>query len=110
MTVEQLDLLARPTDPDTSHTAAASITGPPLAAQQALVLETVHRFHRMHSRGATAWEVVTLVDPRHQLQQSVAARRLTDLARAGLVADSGERRAGRTGRPLIVWIPTHPPP
>lgn len=44
--------------------------------------------------------------PAHVPQQSVVARRLTDLARAGLVEDTLTSRPGTSGRLLTVWTIT----
>lgn len=95
----------RPGDPDTSHDAAASITDG-LSAQRRSVFDAVCDVerHNRHRVGATAYEVqAVLAYTGHAPQQSVIARRLTDLRDLGLVADSGVRRPGSSGRQLICW-------
>lgn len=91
---------ARATDPATSAAAAASMVDH-VSGQCRQVLEAVAW------SPATAYDVVVhLQSRRRSIQQSVAARRLTDLARAGFVADTGDTRPGSTGRPLTVWRAT----
>lgn len=93
-------LRARFNDPGTSHAAASAIR-PVLGAECARVLaEVVER----GNRGATAYEVVQALRS-HGIDrdQNVVARRLTDLRDAGLAADTGCRRPGKSGRQLIVW-------
>lgn len=55
--------------------------------------------------GATAWNVVRALAG-VGIQQSVAARRCTDLRRRGLIADTGVTRPGVSGRMLTVWRAT----
>lgn len=87
------------TDPDTSHEAAAMIA-PVLRPEQARV------FGLLRS-ALTAYEIATNLRwqgfPR---DQSCVAKRLSELRDLGLVYDTGQRRPGRTGRPLIVWART----
>ena len=77
--VEQLDIFARATDPQTSKGYVPS----PLAAD---LLE----FIRSNPDGWTAYELAE----RTGRQQNVVARRLTDLLHAGLVVADGSRRGG----------------
>jgi hypothetical protein len=105
--MDQLSLFdghARASDPATSHEAAPD--GVHLSRQCGLVLDAVETLHHWHSRGATAWEVVSYLND--GTQQSVAARRLTDLRDLGLVVEGGSR-PGMTGRRLIAWYPKAPP-
>lgn len=91
---------SRPTDPDTSKDAAVSVL-PAAKRQCAEVLDAVCR---LDPQGATAYEVLTFLErDGRRRQQSVVARRLSDLRDVGLIVDSGERRRGMTGRDLIVW-------
>lgn len=95
----------RPGDPDTSHAAAASIADG-LSAQRRSVFDAVAAVERTnpHRVGATAYEVQALLAySGHAPQQSVIARRLSDLRDLGLVVDSGVRRPGSSGRQLICW-------
>lgn len=95
----------RPGDPDTSHAAAASIADG-LSAQRRSVydaLRDVER-HNPHRAGGTAYEIqLRLAYTGHAPQQSVIARRLTDLRDLGFVVDTGQRRPGSSGRQLICW-------
>lgn len=75
----QIDIFARATDPQTSKGYIPS----PLAAD---LLE----FIRANPAGWTAYELAKRVDR----QQSVVARRLTDLHEAGLIVVDGSRRGG----------------
>lgn len=94
----------RDTDPDTSQAAADSMTGAALTAQASTVLATLADLDRRRGVGATAYELHVELDGRYQ--QSVIARRLTDLRDAGLVVDTGRRRPGSSNRQLIVWTST----
>ena len=95
----------RPSDPDTSHAAAASIA-PVLSAQRRDVLAAAAAVAdaNPHRTGATAAEIVMrLAYTGRAPQQSVVARRLSDLRDLGLVVDSGARRPGTSARALIAW-------
>ena len=85
----------RLTDPQTSRDAAASMA-PHLSGQRARVLALV----REHG-DITAAEIARTTG--HTIQQSVAARRLTDLAQMGLIEPTGVTRPGNTGRMCTVW-------
>lgn len=90
---------ARGDDPDTAKQAAEAIR-PVLGNECKLVLGAV----RERGGSATAYEVVLVLRMAGiERQQNCVARRLRDLADAGLVADSGARRHGSSGRELIVW-------
>lgn len=96
----------RATDPDTSRDAALSIREC-VGDQCRLVLTSLLEAERRSGRGATAHEIVMrLAYTGRAPQQSVVARRLTDLRNAGLIEDTGERRPGGSGRNLIVWAST----
>lgn len=93
-------LRVRHVDPVTSASAAESIR-PALGAECARVLEAIRE------RGtATQWEI-----RQHLASQGVErdgnciARRCTDLRDAGLIAETGECRPGRSGRQQTVWGP-----
>lgn len=86
--------LARTSDPQTSHDAAASIV-PHLPRLQRQALEAVAM-----TPGRTATELARLhgvPDPR------VFNRRLTELARQGLVVRGPVRRCSVTGRSAATW-------
>lgn len=90
---------ARRSDPQTSRDAAASMTGAHLSRQQGQILELVREWGDI-----TAAEIARATG--HTIQQSVAARRLTDLRDLGLIEDTGVTRPGNTGRMCTVWAPT----
>ena len=77
--VEQLDIFARTTDPDTSH---GYVPG-----RQA---ETLLAFIRSNGDGWTAYEL----HKRTEIPQNVVSRRLRDLQDAGLVRVDGARCGG----------------
>jgi len=84
---------ARYGDPGTSQEAGE------LAS--ARVLDDVRRvIARRPVRGAIADEVVRALPG---TCPSSISRRLTDLRRAGLIVDSGQRRPSQWGRDQIVW-------
>lgn len=85
---------ARPTDPATSHQAAATVAA---TTGRQVVLETL----RAHPAGLCDEELVAVVGDR--LSPSGARTRRRELVDAGLVADSGIRRRTRAGRKTIVW-------
>lgn len=99
------DAAVRATDPDTSHQAAASMAGAPVSGQRLRVLTAIDEFERRnpHRNGATAADVVMVMAySGHAPQQSVVARRCTDLRELGLITEAGTR-PGTTGRQLTVW-------
>lgn len=96
--VPHLPARARRDDPPTSHAAARSMKPDVLSKQRTAVLNVV----KAYPHGATAYDVHGSLG----IQQSVAARRLTDLHELGLIFDTGRTRPGSTNRELIVWEPT----
>ena len=99
MTGEQLGIdfspaaHARRRDPDTSREAAESVAAsvPRLAGRLLDALKL---------RGPmTRTEVATAVG----MSEYQASKRLSDLKNAELIIDSGQRRAGPSGREQIVW-------
>lgn len=86
--------VARRTDPETSHQAAA-IAELKAVGNRALALSTL----RAHPAGLTDFELAELTG----LQQNSVGKRRGELRDAGLVEDSGERRPSTTGSPAIVW-------
>lgn len=97
MTIPLFDphCLARTSDPQTSHDAAASIV-PHLPRLQRQALEAVAM-----TPGRTSTELARLHgvhDPR------VYNRRLTELARLGLVVRGAARRCSVTGRSAATWV------
>lgn len=100
MTPSQLtleDALARTSDPDTSHAAAAAQTPRKLSAGRLLALRTLAEHGPL-----TDFELAELTG---RAQTSIGCRR-KDLVRAGLAADTGQRRASPSGSPAIVWALT----
>lgn len=88
--------LARKTDPDTSRSAAPSAFI--LSELQGLVLDT----HRQHAEtGLTDDELIRFFP---HVNDGTLRKRRCELAHAGLVVDSGERRpVAATGRLAVVW-------
>lgn len=97
----QLDLLAQPvarrTDPETSHAAGAR-AGTNASTHRARALELL----RVAPTGLTDFELADLTG----LQQTSIGKRRGELRDAGLVRDSGRRRASPSGSPAIVWEAT----
>jgi predicted ArsR family transcriptional regulator len=82
---------------DTSQAAAASIT----AEAPQLRLQVLHAIQQAgRARGMTADEAA------QRLRRSVLSvrPRVAELAREGLIEDSGARRSNASGRGAIVWI------
>lgn len=93
--------MARATDPDTSHEAAAEVTASGVAhAQRAAVLEAVRR-----QPGGTSDELADAMGA----SRYTPARRLIELERAGLVARGGARPSKLTGRNGLTWWPATVP-
>jgi hypothetical protein len=99
---------ARRSDPITSHIAAESMTPAALSKQRSLVLWAIVQLERHGGDGATTVDIcVRLAYENNTVpQQSVVARRCTDLRDLGLIEDSGVTRIGTSKRPLIVWKST----
>lgn len=77
----------------TSHAAAVS-----QIASAATIRGMVYRAIVV-ARGMTCDEIEVGLKLRHQ----TASARIRDLARFGMIEDSGERRPTRSGRDAIVW-------
>lgn len=92
-----LDALARTSDPDTSHTAAASQTPAKLSAGRLLALRTLAEHGPL-----TDFELAEITG---KAQTSIGVRR-ADLKKLGLAADTGQRRLSPSGSPAIVWALT----
>lgn len=80
---------------DTSAAAAESIE--PLLGR--LAADVRAHVRAQGARGATCDEIEEGLGLRHQ----TASARVRELAQAGLLKDSGERRATRSGRKAAVW-------
>lgn len=106
---EQLDLLGLPAlrdlpppparDIDTSIAAAESIAGEKVNHKRRIVLDCITA---KGSRGATLDEVSVSLD---MLMQTASAR-VRELAQAGYIEDTGDRRPTRTGRNARVYRAT----
>ena len=92
--VEDFKAYARGSDPVTSHEAAEKIKDG-LPSLEAQVLRSI----KASAEGKNICEVET--DTGIPIQ--TCSPRLAPLRRKGLIADSGERRPGGTGRNQIVW-------
>ena len=87
--------LSRRTDPATSDAAAQSVT-PELPRLENVVLDALKR---RGDRGATTNELATLTG----MSLVTISPRIRPLVRKNLVEDSGDRRAGASGRKSTVW-------
>jgi hypothetical protein len=98
VTSTQDHAVARRGDPETSHEAAASVTG--LRESQAEVLGVIRRRGPM-----TDEEVLKVLSDRGERPwtPSGARTRRSELVTAGLVKDSGRRKRLPTGRRSILW-------
>ena len=93
---------ARTTDPDTSHAAARAVT------DVAKVKAHVRAIHERHVEGLTDEQLGKIYQDNWPGVRSVEAyasarKRRSDLAREGVLYDSGERRQLSSGRTGIVW-------
>lgn len=89
---------ARRSDPETSHAAAASVTE--LNAKQKSVLSLFQSFVAMHDEALIKLYRSTSAMP--QSQSGLRTRR-KELARRGMIVDSGARVPTQSGRQSIVW-------
>jgi predicted HTH transcriptional regulator len=87
--------LARRTDPETSHSAAASIAeGGKLSAQRKMMLKCV-----IENPDLTAAEMELI----EGVQRGVPSRRLIELVRAGLIEVSGKRPSKTNGNVMQTY-------
>jgi hypothetical protein len=103
--VTEPHMLARSTDPDTSHDAAAIAA---LSPSSAAIKTAILRALRKHGP-RTAFELRELyltdgIGP--ACQDNSINRRISDLRNIGLVVDTGNRRPTPYGRKAIVWRAT----
>ncbi len=96
-----LPAAVRTSDPRTSHAAARSMKPDVLGKQRSEALRVIKAYADTVHDGATAWDVARSTG----YQQSVCARRCSDLHELGLIEDSGYTRAGSSNRQMIVWRP-----
>ncbi len=87
--------LSRRTDPATAEAAAQSVT-PELPRLENVVLDALKQ---RGERGATTNELASLTG----MSLVTVSPRIRPLVRKNLVEDSGERRAGASGRKSTVW-------
>lgn len=90
MTDDNLFAYARRSDPATARDAAASVD---VSKQQEMIL------HYLDWKPGTTGEIAEYYD----LPRDSISPRIRPLVDKGLVIDSGERRAGPSGRKAIVW-------
>lgn len=92
--------MARTSDPETSHQAAAGVK-PQLKELQEIVLRVLC----MYPNGLTDYEIIERCNQIQPRPYSTYSKRRTELVQAGYVFNTGERRkiAGST---RIVWAPT----
>lgn len=90
----------RKTDPETSRTAAAEVvTTGTASSQRSILLSTVRAMP-----GQTSDEYGALIDCGPQ-SRHIAARRLPELASAGLVRRGESRQSTLSGRKAVTWWP-----
>lgn len=99
---DQLTLfaLARPTDPETSHAAAASLDDVQESQKQ------VHRLLRMFGPMTDERLVLMARTTGWNVSPSGLRTRRHELVAAGLVEDTGRRDTLASGRRAIVWAVT----
>lgn len=97
---DQLDLFARPSDPDTSYEAGETIR-PYVSGMRLQILEQL----ATTSQGFTAAELAERFTTAwgRPVQQNSIARRLTTLRGQGYASVDGTR-PGHTGRACTVWV------
>jgi DNA-directed RNA polymerase specialized sigma24 family protein len=88
--------VARATDPETSHAAAASVT-PTLNRLHSMLLA---HFIDAGTRGFTSFELAEHTGVPHVTVSS----RLRPMERLGLIVATDETRLGPSGRRSIVWV------
>jgi hypothetical protein len=79
------------------------MAGEPVGKQQADILRRLERCERGGVTGATAFEIASDFGFGPPMQQSVVAKRCSELRDKGLIYDTGRTRPGRSNRQLIVW-------
>lgn len=89
--------LARRSDPDTAHDAARSLDGAPVTSLEEICLAAIIAADK---HGLTSHELAAAT----RLELVTVSPRLRPLANKGLIADSGRRRPGDSGRLSIVWV------
>ena len=101
---DQLDLfgaLARNTDPETSHQAAATVN---LTRGQRAVLAEFRLYRRLTDcQLIESLAIRASSCPDSRLSDSGARSRRAELVAAGLVRDSGDRGKTDAGRATVVW-------
>lgn len=95
----QPHMMARTSDPDTSHAAAQSVAID-VSALEALVLETIARF----PDGCIA-DDIKAANP--QYRRHTLNPRFAPLLRCGAIIDTGERRTAKSGKPqrVVKFVP-----
>lgn len=98
----------RRSDPKAAKAAAESMSGPVLSGQRHRVLWALDDCIRHGLPGASAHDVMMRLayEPGGAPQQSVIAKRCSELRDAGLIVDTGETRRGSSHRELTVWTLT----
>lgn len=104
-TAEVIDFprpVARNTDPDTSHAAAASVRN--VTETHRRVLELLERFGSASDGDLLIyWRQMDSLEGWGPISTSGLRTRRAELVALGLVEDSGERSTTETGRACIVW-------
>jgi len=92
-------VLARSSDPSTSHEAAGSLKAVKVTATRQAILKTL----RDHRDGLSDEQIADAYNGPPASPSGLRTRR-AELCEAGLVADSGRMTHTRSGRRTIVWI------
>ena len=90
--------LARHSDPPTSQAAAEAVRGKEASGMEAIVVNVL----KQAPNGYTNHELVEATG----LTWNTCTPRIRPLVRKGLVADSGCKRPGPTGKKCVVWVAT----
>jgi hypothetical protein len=103
VSAEQFDLFGEPvarwTDPETSHEAAASVV------RLTVVRQAIMDLLGKHPDGLTDQEIAALYSGPQASPSGLRTRR-AELVDGGFVADSGRRSTTASGRRTIVWVLT----
>jgi hypothetical protein len=95
---------ARPTDPDTSHAAAASLDPEHIRKSQAAVLRVLGAIGAASDHGLVeTYALMAGVELVHPQSPSGIRTRRKELTRLGRVLDTGHRERTSSGRHAIVW-------
>lgn len=101
---EPTEPVARRSDPETSWTAAGSVSKRKLTRTRQNILDSLRRWGPMTDEAI--WKSLVREGQDHLTSVSGARTRRKELVDIGLVEDSGRRVRGSTNRKMIVWRAT----